>query len=179
MRSNKRYSNVTITKRVDHEGRDTHRLPAGPAEPLACESCGAIYQRRRWVQAGTITSSKKSPKARARGWVPPRVVTCPACAQVRNGVPSGYVHVRGTFFAAHDTEIERLILNEAKRTAEDNPLARLMTWERPGRDELLLTTTTEHLAQRLGHALEKAFKGEVRYDFSHENKVARVDWKRD
>ena len=44
---------------------------------------------------------------------------------------------------------------------------------------LVITTTTEHLAQRLGHALEKAFGGEVRYDFSHENKLARVYWQRD
>jgi hypothetical protein len=44
---------------------------------------------------------------------------------------------------------------------------------------LTVTTTTEHLAQRLGGMLEKAFGGEVRYDFSHENKLARVSWHRD
>jgi hypothetical protein len=43
----------------------------------------------------------------------------------------------------------------------------------------MLSTTTEHLAQRLGHALEKAFDGKVDYDFSHENKLARVTWRRD
>jgi hypothetical protein len=44
---------------------------------------------------------------------------------------------------------------------------------------LTLATTTEHLAQRLGHALKKAFKGKVHYDFSHENKLAHVYWQRD
>jgi len=34
------------------------------------------------------------------------------------------------------------------------------------------------LAQRLGHALEKAFGGSADYDFSHENKLARVNWQR-
>ena len=46
-------------------------------------------------------------------------------------------------------------------------------------DELLVETTTEHMAQRLGHALSRAFAGKVTYDFSHENKVARVNWHRD
>jgi hypothetical protein len=46
-------------------------------------------------------------------------------------------------------------------------------------ERLVISTTTEHLAQRLGHALEKAFDGEVRYHFSHENKLARVYWHRD
>jgi len=48
-----------------------------------------------------------------------------------------------------------------------------------GQSEMTVRTTTEHLAQRLGHALEKAFHGEVRYDFSHENKLAHVWWRRD
>jgi hypothetical protein len=85
-------------------------------------------------------------------------------------------------YKADEIDLEKsvqLLVNESRRTAEDNPLARIMGWERAIRDELTLTTTTEHLAQRLGHAVEKAFGGEVRYDFSHENKVARVDWRRD
>jgi hypothetical protein len=51
--------------------------------------------------------------------------------------------------------------------------------ERGDGHKLIVTTTTEHLAQRLGHALKKAFCGEVQYDFSHENKLARVSWKRE
>jgi len=44
---------------------------------------------------------------------------------------------------------------------------------------VLLSTTTEHLAIRLGRALEKAFDGRVLYGFSHENKLAHVWWHRD
>lgn len=52
-----------------------------------------------------------------------------------------------------------------------------MGWEET-ENQLVVKTTTEHLAQRLGHALEKAFDGDVRYDFSHDNKFARVYWER-
>jgi hypothetical protein len=52
-----------------------------------------------------------------------------------------------------------------------------MGWEET-ENQLVVKTTTEHLAQRLGHALEKAFDGDVCYDFSHENKFARVYWER-
>lgn len=55
----------------------------------------------------------------------------------------------------------------------------MIGWEKDKRGRVTVTTTTEHLAQRLGHALEKAFDGEVRYDFSHENKLAHVYWRRD
>ncbi|NBO65264.1 MAG: ATPase, partial [Acidobacteria bacterium] len=61
----------------------------------------------------------------------------------------------------------------------DNPLGRIMALERDEDGDIIVQTTTEHLAQRLGHALEKAYDGEIRYDFSHENKLAHVWWRRD
>jgi hypothetical protein len=53
-----------------------------------------------------------------------------------------------------------------------------MSTMRDAEGRLIVTTTTEHLAQRLGHALQKAYRGHVRFDFSHENKFARVYWHR-
>lgn len=171
MRSTKPYSNATFTKRVDHEGAGRRRPARSPAEPLICTSCGAEYRRRRWVRAGTPRSVRDGVGAL-------RPTVCPACAQSRHGIPSGYLRLHGTFYATHRADIEQLLLNECRRTAEDNPLARVIGWEHPGRQELALTTTTEHLAQRLGRAVERAYGGHVKYDFSHENKLARVDWYR-
>ena len=48
MRSNKRYTNATFTKRVDHEAGRHHTLRA-ESEPIGCPTCGAIYRKRRWV----------------------------------------------------------------------------------------------------------------------------------
>jgi hypothetical protein len=104
---------------------------------------------------------------------------CPACKQQRTGEPRGFVFLDGAFFSSHREEIEQLLRNEAKRAAEDNPLARAMEFKRGEGHKLTVSTTTEHLAQRLGHAVEKAFGGSVHYDFSHENKLARVNWRRD
>jgi hypothetical protein len=99
--------------------------------------------------------------------------------QKAEGVPSGYVYLDGAFFVQHCEEVERLLQNEAKRVAAKNPLAQIMEWKKEGNENLTVTTTTEHLAQRLGHALEKAFSGSVTYDFSHETKLAKVRWHRD
>ena len=173
MRSNKRYTNTTFTKRVDHEaGR--HRAKRALQEPAVCGSCGGVYIKRRWTTADTERGTHEP-----EHWRPAKLTTCPACVQAQEGVPSGYVYLKGAFLIAHRDEIERLLRNEAERAAEDNPLARIMLWKENGDGKLTLSTTTEHLAQRLGHALEKAFDGKVEYDFSHENKLARVTWQRD
>jgi hypothetical protein len=166
---NKRYTNTTFTKRVDHEaGR--HRTRRSLPEPIVCEGCGATYAHRRWTGKGEL---KDRPAPRR----PAKSALCPACKQSRDGVPSGFVYVKGKFSLKHRDEIGRLLRNEAERDAQDNPLARIMGWEET-ETQLVVKTTTEHLAQRLGHALEKAFDGDVQYDFSHENKLARVYWER-
>ncbi len=176
MRSNKRYTNATFTKRVDHEAGQ-HRAARGAAEPAVCQSCGAVYAERRWTGPKPAETAREDHKH--RHFRPAHLVVCPACQQLRAGVPGGYVYLDGAFLAAHREEIEQLLRNEAERAAGDNPLARVMAWNQGAGQQLMVATTTEHLAQRLGHALEKAFSGQVRYDFSHENKLARVWWRRD
>jgi hypothetical protein len=173
MPEKKKYTNATFTKRVDHEaGR--HRPARAQSEPAVCEECGAVYADRRWTAKQTGSEVKKH-----KHWRPPTMTVCPACQQQRTGEPRGFVYLDGSFFDAHHEEVEQLLSNESERAAEDNPLARIMEWKRGDGHKLTVSTTTEHLAQRLGHALEKAFAGRVKYDFSHENKLARVNWLRD
>lgn len=173
MRSGKRYSIATISKRVDHDtGR--HRTPRAPKEPAKCSGCGAVYSERRWTPNAAPRKQGKHKR-----WRPVAITICPGCKKIEEGVPAGFVYVFGDFLPSNRREIEHLIENEADRAAADNPLARIISRETDENGRLVIKTTTQHLAQRLGHALEKAFDGEVRYDFSHENKLARVYWHRD
>lgn len=173
MPAKRKYTNATFTKRVDHEaGR--HRPARATSEPAICEGCGAVYANRRWTR-----SAAERVTERHEHWRPAQIIVCPACAQIRTGEPRGFVYLDGAFFEKHNEEIQQLLFNESERAAEDNPLARIMETKRGVGHQLTVTTTTEHLAQRLGHALEKAFGGTADYDFSHENKLARVTWQRE
>jgi NMD protein affecting ribosome stability and mRNA decay len=171
MRSNKPYTNVTFTRRVDHlAGR--HRGPKTPVGPDVCETCGAVFLKRHWVVAGTL-------RARAMTRMGPIVrTTCDACRMVADGSFRGELRVSGPFYAAHREEVEHLLKNEVARGLADNPLARIVRWTPKEAEELTVTTTTENLAQKLGRALKKAFQGAVHYEFSHENKFAHVTWHR-
>lgn len=173
MQTAKRYSNQTFTKHVDDE-KGRHRTLRSLPEPAVCEVCGDVYADRRWSKNDPERITPKHKHFRAA-----QKVVCPACERQRNGVPSGFVYVEGKFYASHQGEIKRLLENEAARAAEDNPLARIMDWLTDAEGRLTVSTTTEHLAQRLGHALSKAFHGKARYGFSHRNKLSRVWWKRE
>jgi hypothetical protein len=97
---------------------------------------------------------------------------------IADGRFAGELRASGTYVAGHHAEVEQLIRNEARRAAQDNPLARIVRLDRTA-DGLTVRTTTEHLAKRIGQALHKAFHGTVRYHFSHENKFAHVIWSLD
>jgi NMD protein affecting ribosome stability and mRNA decay len=172
MRSDKRYSNVSFTKRVDHNEGPRHGTRAHK-EPSVCSRCGAVYANRRWV-----LGSEAAGLGADREWSPAETVICPACKKTAAGHAGGFVNLTGDFLANHHDEILRLIRNEAMRAAVDNPLGRIMKVDDTATGSVKITTTTEHLAKRLGDAVEKAYGGDLRVDFSHENKLARVYWSR-
>jgi hypothetical protein len=166
MQTTKRYTNQTFTKHVD-DVKGSHRTPRSLPEPSICEVCGDVYRNRRWSM----------PEVKQQ--LATNQVVCPACQRQRSGVPSGYIYLQGSFLAEHRDEITHLLLNEARHSLEDNPLARIMEWETDSEGRITVTTTTEHLARRLGRSLGKAYHGKLRYGLSQRNKLARVWWQRD
>ena len=170
MPSNKRYTNLNFTKRVDHE--EGHKSSKHMSEPAVCARCDAVYAKGHW------TFDKNALKAVGLEKIVPQETVCPACRQIEADEPAGFVYLEGEFFNEHKKEIENLLRNEEEKFAETNPLARIVEWKK-AKSRLTVTTTTEHLAQHLGRSLKKAYRGDVRYDFSHENKLARVYWHRD
>lgn len=169
MRSNKSYTNVTFTKRVDYEG-GTHRPPRAPAGVRVCSRCKAVYFKRRWIPAS-------DERAQSFG-LTARPTICPACDLEAKHQVRGYLRIEGAFAKAHRPEILQLLRREAERAGEDNPLGRIIAIDRTSR-AMTVTTSTEHVAKRLGSALESAYDGEIEYKFSHGEKFARITWRRD
>ncbi|MFI5177063.1 MAG: hypothetical protein ACHQO8_00780 [Vicinamibacterales bacterium] len=170
MRTHKAYTNVTFTRRVDYDG-GRKRAARAAAGVLVCAECGAVYAKGRWTTATDPRTRRLAAVAR-RG-------LCRAC-QMRDGHQTrGYLTLGGAFLAGHEREIEVLLENEAARAAEDNPLGRILEWDRSVPGVLTVSTSTEHLVERLGRAVYRAFRGEIEYGFSHANKFAHAYWVRE
>jgi len=106
-------------------------------------------------------------------------VVCPACLKIRDNFPGGIVTLSGDFLIAHKDEFLHLIRNEEQRARGFNPLERVMSIKENGHGRIVINTTTEKLAQRLGRAFKKAFRGDVTYSWSHDDKLVRVAWVRE
>ncbi|KAF0134255.1 MAG: chaperone ATPase [Candidatus Saganbacteria bacterium] len=90
----------------------------------------------------------------------------------------GLVRLRGAFLKDHNEEIVNLIKHESKLAESENPDHRVTEISKvDGGMDVLISASS--LAMHIGKSLSMAYKGEHKYNFSHDEKYVEVDWKRD
>ncbi len=80
------------------------------------------------------------------------------------------------FLNAHKAEILHLIRNEEERAKGFNPLERIIEITE-SEEGIVVTTTNEKLAQRIGRTLKSTYQGDTTYHWS-EPKFLSVEWQR-
>ncbi len=161
---------VHIRRNVENFG-DPYLQDMKPSEAATCRECKSIYARGRWRIESQAGNDLKKAK---------RVVStmCPACRKIRDRVPGGIVTLTGEFIEQHRDEILNLVRNENERAKAVNPLERVIDIEEDS-NGLVILTTNEKMAQRIGRAMRRAYRGAVQYKWSEDTKLARVDWRRE
>jgi hypothetical protein len=159
------------TYKKKSSGADPY-LPRGASQKMsACEGCHSVYKNKRWyADPGLYDTAVKVPDTAA--------IVCPACLKIRDNFPGGIVTLKGSYVLPHKQDLMNLIRNEEARARGFNPLERVMSIKENGFGSIVISTTNEKLAQKIGRAIKKAFHGQVEYHWSHDNKLARVDWER-
>ena len=149
-------------------------LPRGASRNMSvCGGCRAVYMNRRWYAEGDVY------KAAINNNREKVQVICPACLKIRDNFPGGIVTLKGDYVLPHKADLMNLVRNEEERARGLNPLERVIAIKENGFGSIVISTTNEKLAQRLGRAIKKAFHGEVAYHWSHDNKLVRVEWVRE
>jgi NMD protein affecting ribosome stability and mRNA decay len=159
-------------KKFGKVGRvDDPYMTAEGQEASVCTTCKAVYQNKRWFfddkLFGKLAGTDKA-----------REVTCPTCRKIKDRYPEGVLTLSGEFFEQHKDEILTLLKNAAARVSGRSVADRIITMTEESGDRLVVETTTEKLAQHLGRAVYKAYKGDLDFRWSEMNKFVRVYWQR-
>ncbi len=141
---------------------DPYFIREKPPEPALCSNCGVSYERGRFVW---LTNRPKDAHR----------FTCPACQRIRDHYEGGVVTLEGPFVLSHREELIHLAHNTEQAEKGNRPLERIMSVDDHG-DRIVLKTTYEHLAKRIGDAIQRAYKGNLRVQFQKGDKYARVWW---
>ena len=150
---------------------DPYTERESPPENSVCKCCGSVHTADRWYLKGQVPYDKATHATTFE-------TTCPACRQQSDKVPGGVLTLTGAFVVSHSEEILNLIRNESAKAQSGNPLERIMDMQSEGA-EMVITTTNDRLAERIGRALHKAYRGEIEYQFGEDTKLARVNWRRE
>ena len=142
------------------------------ADPAICSNCHAVRHKGTWtLDPATCREVGRSEQ--------PAAILCPACRLSRDAVPSGILHLTGSYLQAHTPEILKLIRNIERAAIQKNAQERVIRIEDNSPREVNVETASEKLAQRIGRAVSRAFQGTLRIQFSHQNKLVRLYWHRD
>ncbi|WP_297056430.1 BCAM0308 family protein [Thermosulfurimonas sp.] len=149
---------------------DPYLTDAAPAGEALCPRCHAVFRDKRWIIDEEFYEEYKD-----TDFVPK--ILCPGCRKAVDRYAMGYVYLSGPFYEKHREEIMRIIHNEVERARGNNPLHQIITmYEEDGRT--VIETTTDHLAQRLGRAIYRAYKGNLTFRWSEGDKLVRIYWER-
>jgi NMD protein affecting ribosome stability and mRNA decay len=159
-------------KKFGHAGRqEDPYLPEAGQEAAACSQCHALYQGKRWFFDEKLFE-------RLSGTDKVREVLCPTCRKINEHYAEGFLTLSGGFFAEHQGEIVKLLESEASRVGARSVMDRIIRMEREGEDKLVVETTTDKLAQRLGRAVHRAYKGDLNFHWGEVDRFVRVYWSR-
>ncbi|MBM4274096.1 MAG: ATPase [Deltaproteobacteria bacterium] len=159
-------------KKFGHAGRvsDPYQPEEGQEASL-CTSCNALYQSKRWFVDEKLARQ-------LAGTDKVKEVTCPTCRKVKDKYAEGILTLSGEFFKERKEEIITLLKNEAARVGNRSVDDRIIQMIEEGKDKMVVETTTEKLAQHLGRAIYRAYKGELDFNWAEMNKFVRVYWSR-
>ena len=133
-------------------------------DPSVCEKCGVVFHD------GIFQWMEKPPKGANK-------IICPACRRIEDRYEGGVVHLKGEFLQNHKDEIMNLIKNTADEEMAYRPLERIIAIEEKG-EEIVITTTYEHIARRIAEAVHRAYKGNLKMQYPEGQKYIRVFWER-
>lgn len=150
---------------VGHESKNPYNERRKYPEPTICPKCGLLYSSGRWK-----VTDEQPAKANSE--------LCPACRRIKDRYPGGIVYLNGDYLEEKEDEILNIVKNQEEEAKSQRPLQRIMWIEKDDKG-IEIAVTNEHLARRIGKAVNDAQGGELSIKQSEGNKFVRVYWGRE
>ncbi len=150
---------------IKERNHDPYEQDRKYSEQTFCPQCHATYVGGRWVWG-------------REGQPAGDTQLCPACRRQEDKYPAGEVNITGTYIKGHRDEILNLIQNIADEQQQRSPLKRIIEI-REDEDGLCVFLTDNHLARRIGNSMYRAYRGDLKLQYTQEAQYVRLYWHRD
>lgn len=147
-----------------------HGQPRGHAGTIVCPRCHSISNGKRWFQDEDLYQC-------IRDMPEVRTVVCPGCQRLEANTYEGVVWLRSPLLSDSRDQAMHLIAHAEAQARRHNPASRVLAIEARG-DTIQVFTTTNFLAERIGRAFQRSFKGTLQFNRAPGERFSRVHWSR-
>ncbi|MBI4653351.1 hypothetical protein HY750_03810 [Candidatus Kuenenbacteria bacterium] len=138
----------------------------GQKETSLCPKCKAIYYDKCWHKNSKFF--KENIK-----WA--KKVLCPACKWTKTNLAEGVI-ILNLENNLREKEILNLVKNVGARAILRDPEDRVMKINKE-KNKITILTTENQLAVSIAKQIKRAFKGELKIKWSHNEDAVRVEWR--
>ncbi len=153
-----------------YEDRHMKQKRKTQAGQMVCQRCGAVSMQKHWfVNSELAAQIKDNPLS--------RLVVCPGCQRVEDQHFEGEVVLKSPLLSEQREMFWGTLYHAAAKGYLHNPLSQIAAIHEKD-DTIRIITTTCTLSERLGKAINKAFKGKLKITPSEDEKFVFVKWQR-
>lgn len=143
---------------VTNKAPEHHRVkpgehPAVGAGSAYCTECGAVYSQKLWH-----TSSRELDELKQKNEL---AVICPGCEMVKSDLYEGELVLTNLAAKVDREEMMSVVKHAEKQCWRKNPNSRVVAVAEES-DGIHIFTTTRLLAERIGKAMQSAYKGTLK-----------------
>ncbi len=159
-------SKITLGKTDGDRRKEVKKAQKGDVR--ICPGCMAVSEKKRWaIRPDLYAVYSKSPKAEK--------VLCPGCERVKDKRVDGWVELKGPVVKTKGKELRGMIDNIVAYAKTDDPVHRIVSISGK-EDKLNIETTSEWLAETIGKAVQRQYRGDLAMHFNHDEEFVRVYW---
>jgi len=137
----------------------------GTEETILCSKCKAIYYGKCWHKNARLF--EKNIKCTKK-------ILCPACKWTKTNLAEGII-VLTLKDNLKEKEILNLVRNVETKAKLRDPEDRIMKINKE-ENKITILTTENQLALSIAKQIKRAFKGDLKIKWSHNEDVVRLEW---
>ncbi len=133
-----------------------------------CPTCDAVSNIKRWETAPVLHAVYAKDKSVERA-------LCPGCQRVKDKYIDGIVELQGEVIGKKSKEVKSIIDHILSYARSDDPVHNIVSMKGTG-NKLTINTTSVWLAETIGKAIRRQYKGHLEIHFGHGEEFVRVYW---
>ncbi len=135
---------------------------------LLCRYCHAVYENNGWRAFEQLNPQHVDEL---------KMSVCPACHEEKSHISDGILHLSGSGIGPHKEEIKHIVMNMGKSAEAADILNRVERIDENAGDQIVVYTTKNQLAVKIGKKVASAYKGgKLDIRWSKNDKPVEVYW---